>query len=203
MTVSARFLDSSSIPLAPPEEAAWDALHAAAAARGDSLAFQRLVNRHSPALHRFCLHCLGNLQDAEDVTQESFVRAWHALPRYRESGTFRPWLWRIALNRCRDLARSRSSRLRWLCNWSSDSPPDAISPSPSPDETAAHRADLDRLSRGLALLPENLREPLLLSAIENLPHHEIAAILNTTTRAIDNRVQRARHRLNSWWSLQP
>jgi RNA polymerase sigma-70 factor (ECF subfamily) len=59
------------------------------------------------------------------------------------------------------------------------------------------------LSRGLALLPENLREPLVLSAIENLPHHEIAAILNTTTRAIDNRVQRARHRLNSWWSLQP
>lgn len=203
MTVSARFLDSSSFPPAPPEEAAWDALHAAAAARGDSLAFQSLVNRHGPALHRFCLRCLGNHQDAEDICQESFVRAWHALPSYRESGSFRAWLWRIALNRCRDHARSRSTRLRWLCDWTSDSPPDAASSSPSPDETAAHRADLDRLARGLALLPENLREPLVLSAIEHLPHREIAAILNTSTRAVDNRVHRARERLNAWWSRQP
>lgn len=186
-----------------PEDAGWDAMHAAAAAGGDRDAFRRLVERHSPALQRFCRHCLGSAADAEDICQETFVRAWHALPRYRESGQFRPWLWRIALNLCHDHARARQSRQRWLCEWPTDDPPDALSPlHESPDAAAETRAALRLLARGLALLPEKLRTPLVLSAIEQLPHQEIAVVLGTSVRAVDSRVFRARQRLAKWWQQQ-
>jgi RNA polymerase sigma factor (sigma-70 family) len=200
MTVSARLLDLSAAEPACAEAATWDAQQAAAAAAGSSGAFQRLVERHGGALHRFCLHALGCDRDAEDICQETFVRAWHALPRYREHGQFRAWLWRIARNLCRDHARSRTRRRRWLCDWPSESPPEALAATHSPDEAAALKADLAKLSEGLALLPEGLREPLVLSTVECLPHAEVAVILGLSLRAVDTRVFRARQRLLAWWA---
>jgi RNA polymerase sigma-70 factor (ECF subfamily) len=67
---------------------------------------------------------------------------------------------------------------------------------------AETRAALDLLARGLTLLPEKLRTPLVLSAIEQLPHLEIAAVLGTSVRAVDSRVFRARQRLAKWWQQQ-
>ncbi len=203
MTVSSRLLDFLTPAPETAEGTAWDAQQAAAAAAGDADAFRRIVERHGDALHRFCRHALGCEKDAEDVCQETFVRAWHALPRYREMGQFRAWLWRIALNLCRDHARTCKSRRRWLCDRPAEAPPDALTAAAdSPDEAAALRADLLRLSTGLALLPEGLRLPLVLSAVENLPHAEVAAILGLSLRAVDTRVFRARRRLMEWWERQ-
>jgi RNA polymerase sigma factor (sigma-70 family) len=203
MTVSSRLLDFVTHAPETAECAAWDAQQAAAAAAGDVDAFRRLVERHGDALQRFCRHSLGCEKDAEDVCQETFVRAWHALPRYREQGQFRAWLWRIALNLCRDHARTCKRRRRWLCDWPAETPPEALTAaSDSPDEAAALRADLLRLSAGLALLPEGLRLPLVLSAVENLPHAEVGAILGLSLRAVDTRVFRARRRLMEWWDRQ-
>lgn len=203
MTVSSRLLD---LAFSTAEDAAaacaWDAEHAAAAARGDADAFRRLVERHGDALQRFCQRALGCERDAEDVCQETFVRAWHALSRYREQGQFRAWLWRIALNLCRDHARVRARRGRWLCDWPLDTPPDAPAAADSPDEAAALRADCARLSAGLALLPEGLRLPLVLSAVEGLPHAEVSVILGLSLRAVDTRVFRARRQLIEWWERQ-
>ena len=182
------------------ESTAWDAQQAAAAASGDPDAFRRLVERHGDPLHGFCLRALGCERDAEDACQETFVRAWHALPRYREQGHFRAWLWRIAVNLCRDLVRARRRSRRWLCAWPEETPPEAFAAAAdSPDEAAAVRADLTRLATGLALLPEGLREPLVLSAVEGLPHAEVAAVLGMSLRAVDSRVFRARQRLMEWW----
>lgn len=203
MTVSSQLLDCLPAAPEPAESAAWDAQQVAAAAAGNAEAFRRLVERHGNALQRFCLRALGCERDAEDVCQETFVRAWHALPRYREQGQFRAWLWRIALNLCRDHARARTNRRRWLCDWPADSPPEALTAAAdSPDEAAALRADLTRLSAGLALLPEGLRLPLVLSTVENLPHAEVSAILGLSLRAVDTRVFRARQRLLEWWGRQ-
>jgi RNA polymerase sigma-70 factor (ECF subfamily) len=201
MTASSLILNGALPAPVCAEASAWDSQQAAAAAGGDVAAFRRLVERHGAALHRFCLHCLGCEKDAEDTCQEVFVRVWHALPRYKDTGQFRAWLWRIALNLCRDHLRARRVRRQWFCAWPADAAPEAISAAAdSPDEAAALRADLARLAKGMDLLPEGLRLPLLLCCVENLPQNECAAILGMTVRAVETRIRRARQRLLAWWN---
>ena len=180
-------------------DAAWDAKQAAAAAVGDFDAFRRLVERHGPALQSFCRRAVGDERDAEDICQEVFVRVWRALPAYGERGQFRAWLWRVAMNACRDRLRARRRRGRWLCEYSAETAGDMNAADCSPAEAAAARADLERLSRGLALLPERLRAPLVLTAVEQLTHAECAEVLGLSVRAVEARVFRARQRLRAWW----
>lgn len=201
MTASCHILNPALAHNLDPEAVAWDSQQAAAAACGDGEAFRRLVERHGTALHRFCHRFMGCEREAEDVCQETFVRAWHALPRYQDRGQFRAWLWRIALHLCRDHARSRRVRTRWVCAWPADREPEAFAPAAdSPDEAAALRSDLARLSRGMDLLPEGLRLPLWLCSIENLPQDECAAVLGLSVRAVESRIHRARRRLLAWWN---
>src|SRR5688572_18860192 len=142
MTASSLILNGTLPAAVNAEASAWDSQQALAAAGRDAVAFRRLVERHGEALHRFCRHCLGCERDAEDACQETFVRAWHALPRYKDGGHFRAWLWRIALNLCRDQIRARRSHRRWLCEWPADTTPEMFSrAADSPDESAALRAD--------------------------------------------------------------
>ena len=201
MTVSSLILNGTLPVAAGGETAAWDSLQAAAAAGGDAAAFRRLVERHGSTLHRFCRHFLGCERDAEDTCQETFVRAWHALPRYKDRGHFRAWLWRIALNLCRDHLRARKARRQWVCDWPQDLLPETLAGAAnSPDEAAILRADLIRLAKGMDLLPEALRLPLLLCCVENLPQHECAGVLGITVRAVETRIRRARQRLLAWWN---
>ena len=86
-----------------------DATFVARARTGDSDAFRVLVERHSRALFRLAFRMTGNQQDAEDVVQESFLRAYKQLGKFDERATFGTWLYRIAANCSLDLVRSRVS----------------------------------------------------------------------------------------------
>ena len=74
---------------------------------GDVDAFAVLVDRYHAGCYRYALRMLLEADEAEDAVQESFIRAYRALPRYRDEGHFREWLFRILLNRCRSAARRR------------------------------------------------------------------------------------------------
>ena len=202
MTVSCHLLDPACFsPSADATAVAWDAVQAAAAARGDAIAFRKLVDRHGAALHRFCLSFLGCDHEAEDVCQETFVRVWRALPRYKEKGLFRAWVWQIALNLCRDSSRARSRRRRWLCDLPESGVPEGcVSADSSPDEAAALRCDVTRLAKGMELLPEKFRMPLWLFSVENLSQAECATVLGLSVRSVETRIFRARQQLLDWWN---
>src|ERR671933_892222 len=91
-----------------------DATEAAAvlarARQGDSEAFRALVERHSRSVFRLAFRMTGNEQDAEDVVQESFLRAYKQLSKFDERASFGTWLYRIAMNCSLDLVRSRKRR---------------------------------------------------------------------------------------------
>src|SRR5438093_11142019 len=90
-----------------------DAELVARAVAGDVGAFEGLVARHHAACLRFAAHLLGDRIEAEDVVQETLLRAYRSLDRYEERQQFRPWLFRILVNRCRTAAgRSHARRLR-------------------------------------------------------------------------------------------
>ena len=134
--------------------------------------------------------------DAYDVLQESFVSAWGALSRFDPERPFPAWLRRIALNKCRDRARRNGVRRAALKLF-------GFAAFGVPDETASHASDaaaaadsaLRRLEAAIAKLPRQLKEPLVLTALEGLSHKEAGALLEISAKAVETRVYRAKRQL--------
>ena len=156
---------------------------------GDDAAFTQLVDRHAAACLRFATRMLGNREDAEDATQESFLRAYRSLARYEERELFRTWLFQILVNRCRTLADRRGRRER-LIRVDDDAVGRA---SVAPDVAAGElRAELDR---ALATLDREHREAFLLKHVEQLGYDEMAAVTGVGVSALKMRVKRACERM--------
>ena len=156
-------------------------------------AYRLLVESHRLRIYRFCLGWTGNPEDAEELCQDTFVRAFSALPRYQNEDRFAAWLFRIARNRCHDYHRSRSrreaERTRSLERGEHEP---LVSPVPGPDEKISGREDLAKLRRAIAALPERLREVLVLCGLEEMSHEECAVLLGCSRRAVEGRLYRAR-----------
>ena len=161
---------------------------------GDTAAFTMLVDRHAAACTRFATRMLGNREDAEDATQESFLRAYRSLARYQERQAFRTWLFQILVNRCRTAAVRRQRRQRMFLV--DDSAVETASVRPAAD-TNDLRAELQRAID--ALDPEQ-REAFLLKHVEQLSYDEMAAATGVGVSALKMRVKRACDRMQ--WMLR-
>lgn len=175
-------------------------LHAAQA--GDMTAFEWIVRQHEERLFGFCCRWLQCQEDAREVCQDAFVRAWQALPEFEGRSRLSTWLYQIALNLCRDRAKTRAARQRGSTMSLDDLEQAPACPQQTPDANAAWRGEMQQLDRGLAQLPEKLRAVLLLTAIEGLSHEECAEVLRCSVRGVEGRVYRARQMLLQWWNEQ-
>lgn len=170
-----------------------------ASRNGSHEAYRLLVDLYQDRIFRFCLGWVGNTQDAEEICQDTFVNAFSALPRYRSSGQFSSWLYRIARNNCHDHHRSRRHR-NSVKNRPLE-PTDAdmmVSKGPQPDDCAVNAEEIKQLESGIARLPANLRDVVVLCAIEGMSYAECAAILSCSVRAVEGRLYRARTELETW-----
>jgi RNA polymerase sigma-70 factor (ECF subfamily) len=143
------------------------ALAAALLEDGDEQAFRELYRRHTPRLYQFVLRLLGGVEaEAEDVVQESWIRAAEGLPAFRWESQFPTWLTGIGLNLCRDRMRRSARRAELMATE-----PAAATTAPVWTE---ERIDLER---ALGLLPAGYREVLILHDVEGLTHNEIGTRL--------------------------
>lgn len=182
--------------MSPDFEAPDDQL-AASAVAGDERAFARLIARHKDGLYRFIRRYTGDPDEAYDLLQETFAAAWTALKRYDAARSFPTWLRSIALNKCRDWSRRRAVR-RWLTRsdpLDSHAGLNLTDDAPSPEAAVVDRQRLSRLDRAVANLPQGLKEPLILTALEELSHEDAGRILGLTAKAVELRVYRARKAL--------
>lgn len=167
-----------------------DASLVRAVLEGNVAAFTTLVDRHSRVCLRFATRMLGSQDDAEDVTQEAFVRAYGALGRYDERVTFRTWIMSILVNRCRTALGARRKRETRVIT------DDAVVERAAAGGTAVEALDLrDALERALARLDDAHREAFLLKHVEQLSYDEMAAMTGTGVSALKMRVRRACERL--------
>lgn len=149
---------------------------------GDRQAFATLAAPHLDTLYTFCLRLLGNPSDAEEIAQESLVRALGNASRYDPARPFRPWLFTIAANLGRD--RTRGAWWRMLVPWRADPPgPDPLAALEASDEDA-------RVRRALATLPEMYREAVSLFHLEGMTYEEMSLITGASTAALKQRVRR-------------
>lgn len=159
---------------------------------GNATAFTTLVDRHSRVCLRFAQRMLGNREDAEDVTQEAFLRAYGALGRYDESTAFRTWLMTILINRCRTALQSQRRRdARVIAD------DDLVAQAADPSETAAV-GTREAIEGALARLDAQQREAFLLRHVEQLSYAEMSAMTGAGVSALKMRVQRACESLQAW-----
>lgn len=155
-----------------------------AAQAGDPDAFERLVCRYQAPVYRIALRLLQSSADADDVTQDTFVRAWRSLSRFRGDSAFPTWLYRIVTRRCFDLLAARRPT-QVLDDEHLDAGGD-------PAATVEQRERLHAVTRQIAALPPDQRAALVLREFEGLSYQHVAEVLDTTVPAIKGRIHRAR-----------
>jgi RNA polymerase sigma-70 factor (ECF subfamily) len=160
---------------------------------GDAEAFSALVVEHQQFVYNLALRVVGNAHEAEDIAQESFVRAWLALPNFRGQAQFRTWLYRIATNLCCNrLPRLRRDLLAMGEEEAADLPGE-----PEGDPAASVEAGERRafLHRQIAALPESYRLVVGLRYQQEMSYEEIAVALSLPVGSVKTGLFRARARL--------
>lgn len=178
------------------EDAFTDPELASLAQAGRESAYRELMVRHRDAVFRLARTYAGDPDEALDLTQEAFIAAFVALDRYDGERPFRPWLLRIALNKCRDWSRRRAVR-RFFAFASPLVEADAIpDPAADPEIQTGDTRELARVQNAISRLPAGLKGPLILTAIEGLSQAEAAAALELSEKAVEVRIYRARKKLD-------
>lgn len=165
------------------------------AMRGDTAAFEQLVTPYEQMVWRVCWHYTHHMEDARDCTQEAMVKAWRALPQYRQECSLETWLYRIAASCCLDHLRKQKRHAAESINALEETGFDPADPSPQPEETAVRRDEKAQLYHALDQLPEDMRTALILSAIEGRKYEEIAEITGVASGTVKSRINRARQKL--------
>jgi RNA polymerase sigma-70 factor (ECF subfamily) len=160
---------------------------------GDKEAFDILVQRYRASLFRFVYHSLHNREDAEDISQETFVKAYFSLSQLRDNSYFKNWLFKIALNLVRDSKRAeKRNPLISLDSYSEGN--DALADLEeeninAPDEESEL---LMRLRKEIASLPSDLREVIILRDLQGFSYEEIAKIVGCPLGTVKSRLFYAR-----------
>jgi RNA polymerase sigma-70 factor (ECF subfamily) len=178
--------DASSVGITPEMT---DSALVRAVLAGDDRAFTTLVDRHAPACLRFARRMLGEVADAEDAAQETFLRAFNALRSYDDATPFRTWLFAILVNRCRTSLLRRARRERRI-----------VRVAPAADYVSRHDQARafefrEEIAWALAALPAEQREAFLLKHVEELSYDEMVVVTGAGASALRMRVKRACDRL--------
>lgn len=159
----------------------------AATARGEETEFRLLVQRWEGQVKGFLIHMLGSLEEAEDLTQDTFVQVYSKAGSYQPEGKFQSWLFRIAGN----YARSRLRR-RKVIGWVSFNPDlhDRAGKSSDPAQDLETADNTARLREAVARLPERQKQALVLHRFQGMKYREVAEVMNTTVPGVESLIQR-------------
>ena len=160
-----------------------------AIADGEDAACRLLVDRHLPRLHAMATRLLDDATEAEDVCQDTFLKAWKSASNWTPGAArFSTWLHGVALNACRDRLRRRRPQ--------ADMRPETLDdPAPGPAQHVASALTARAVRRAITALPERQREALVLCHFQELPQAEAAALLGVSVDALESLLARARRGL--------
>jgi RNA polymerase sigma-70 factor (ECF subfamily) len=192
-------------PRFAPDNTKWLVLDpvVAAATAGDESAFSELVHRYGRELRVHCYRMLGSHEDAEDLTQETFLRAWSSRESFRGHSSFRAWLYRIATNACLTALERRSGRQETArreettSSRSSDRQLEGIATTDAgPDEEVVSKETMELTLRvAVRYLPPRQRAVVFLRDVLDWSARDTAELLETSLASITSAHQRARNTL--------
>ena len=195
----------SSPPLNAGDDAAADSELVRRAQGGDARAFDQLVTRYRGKVYGMCHHLVQNEQDAWDLAQEAFIKAWRALPSFKLDSSFYTWLYRIAVNTAKkfllELKRDPTISENAFKTEGDDDETSWVRNEPIADETPetllAAKEIAFAVNAAMTALPEDLRQALTLREIEGLSYEEISEMMNCPVGTVRSRIFRARETISA------
>jgi RNA polymerase sigma-70 factor (ECF subfamily) len=201
------------VSVSPPVQVADDELSLVIAAQGGDLAaFEELVRRYESRILRLAEHITGNAEDAQDVLQDTFLKAYSKLDQFQRNSRFYTWLVRIAVNeslmRLRKRRGNKTVSLDQEIETDEDLVPRQIADwHPNPEQQYATEQVREILGRTIASLPLAYRSVFQLRDVEGLSTEETADVLHISVPAVKSRLLRARlqlrEKLSSYFKKQP
>jgi len=158
--------------------------------QGDSKAFELLLARHQRPVYNLALRFLNDPDEAEDITQDTFIRVYRAAQTYTPDAKFTTWLYTIVRNLCFNVLRSRKSAE--MVSVDDEVMPELPSRGENAVELLSKAQVRETVIRAVNRLPENMRMAVILSKYHGLQYEEIADIMGCTVNAIKLRVHRAK-----------
>ncbi len=175
-------LPATDTTIADPETRETEDHWVARVRQGDTVAFEKLYRRHGGRVFALCLRMSSNRAVAEELTQETFIRAWQQIGKFRGDSRFGTWLYRIAANLT--LSQLRSRKPESGCDWI-----DELAGETALVGHSDHQRDLER---GMTRLPDGARSVLVLHDIAGFAHKEIGDMLGVATGTCKAQLHRAR-----------
>lgn len=159
--------------------------------QGETALLDLLVRRYEKPLYSFAFRSVGNAAAAEDAFQETFLKVLRKRDTYKVGALFRPWLYRICLNICRDWHRARARRPER--ELPAEMP--LVDPAPGPEAVSAQAMLAQRIREAIEALPDKHRDVFVLQYYQNLPYAEIGEILDLPVGTVKSRVFHASQKL--------
>ena len=162
---------------------------------GDLDAFAQVYDRYERQVFRYAYHILGNRDDADDIKQETFVKAYQAIRSFRSESSLQTWLLKICGNLCRDKIKSWDRRKVTYDSTMREDEMGIANPDDSPQAVVERKELEDVIARAMRGMPAAQREIIVLHEVEGMSYEEIAAVLGCTRTSIKLRLHRARKSL--------
>ena len=166
---------------------------------GDGSAFEEIVRAYEKNVYNLALRMTASREDALDLSQEAFLKAYSSLHTFRGESKFSVWLYRIVSNTCLDFLRVRARRNETSLEREDEDGETAMREIPdeslSPERLLERKLTRESVQRALMSLPEDQRKILLLREIEGLSYEEIARVLSLESGTVKSRIFRARRKL--------
>jgi RNA polymerase sigma-70 factor (ECF subfamily) len=190
---------SESEPAAPMEEEVL----VARARRGDLKAYDKLVKRYQERIYATLYHMTSNHEDANDLAQESFIKAFQALKSFKGGSSFYTWLYRIAVNKTINFLKQRKNRPHMSLNdidFNAEHDPDmlALISEQTPRRAAGLTELQEKLNAALLKLSESHRLVVVLHDVQGLSHEEIAKVMDCNVGTVRSRLFYARQQLQGF-----
>lgn len=167
--------------------------------KGDPAAYAQLIRTHQRMIHALTYRMTGSLADAEDLTQEAFVRAFEQLPTFRGDARFSSWLYQIALRTCLNWRQREARRAKVHSAWASEVASEEAHAGTGEDGNSGS-VMAQFVQSALVKLPAKQRAAIVLTVFEGLNHAEAARVLECSEATVSWRVFAARAKLKRWLS---
>ena len=162
---------------------------------GDQDAFSTLMQAYEDKVYNLCLRMCADREEAKDLAQEAFIKAWRGLKFYKQEAAFSTWLYRLTSNVCIDFLRQKKRKAAVSLAAPEDEQIDIPDPAPRPDELVLQKQRNEAVAEAMSQLEDEFRLVLALRVVQERSYEEIAEIMDLKPGTVKSRLARAREKL--------